>query len=178
MPFGIAYDVLPTPALTREQRRTLRALLDLAFAGRFADSDWAHTLGGLHVLAREGDVLVGHGAVVPRQLTAGARHFRTGYVEALAVHPDWRRRGIGDQTMIRIEEAIRGAYDLGALAATDDSLRLYQRRGWVEWRGPLAGRTPAGVVATPEEVVHVLIGEVPVDLQAALTCDWREGDLW
>ena len=174
----MAYDVLQTAALTPEQLRSIRALLDLAFEGDFTEPDWAHTLGGMHVLARQGEALVGHAAVVPRQLMAGTQALRAGYVEALAVHPDWRRRGIGDQTMIRVEQVVRDGYDAGALAATDQSLRLYERRGWVQWCGPLSGRTPAGVIATPDEVVHVLIANVPVDLHAHLVCDWREGDLW
>jgi aminoglycoside 2'-N-acetyltransferase I len=169
---------LQTAALTSEQQRTIRELLDLAFDGDFSDADWSHALGGMHVLAWEGEVLVGHAAVVERHLATGTKTLRVGYVEALAVHPDWRRRGIGDRMMERVEQVIPATYDLGALAATDHSLHLYERRGWVEWRGPLSTQTPAGAVATPQETVHVLLGDVAVDLDAGLMCDWRDGDAW
>jgi hypothetical protein len=45
--------------------------MDGAFAGRFGDEDWAHALGGLHVLATVDGELAGHAAVVGRQLIAG-----------------------------------------------------------------------------------------------------------
>jgi aminoglycoside 2'-N-acetyltransferase I len=175
---GLSYRSLHAAALTSEQLRHIRSLLDLAFDGNFGDTDWDNALGGIHVLARHGDVLVGHAAVVQRRLVIGATTLRAGYVEALAVHPHWRRRGIGEQLMIRVERVIRRAYDLGALAATDDSLQLYERRGWVPWRGALSALTPAGVIGTPEETVHVLLGDVAVDVHADLMCDWRQGDVW
>jgi aminoglycoside 2'-N-acetyltransferase I len=174
----ISYRSIHTAALAPKVLRAVRSLLDLAFEGDFSDVDWEHSLGGLHILARYDDVLVGHAAVVQRHLIAGSTTLRVGYVEAMAVHPRWRRRGIAEQMMVRVERIVRRAYDLGALAATDQSLQLYEQRGWAQWRGALSAMTPAGVVATPEETVHVLPGEVAVDLDSMLTCDWRDGDAW
>jgi aminoglycoside 2'-N-acetyltransferase I len=173
-----SYRLLPTAALAPRQLRAIRSLLEVAFDGDFGASDWDHSLGGVHVLARQEDTVVGHAAVVQRHLAAGMRALRVGYVEALAVHPRWRRRGIGDQIMVRVERVIRRAYDLGALSASDQALPLYERRGWVPWRGELSALTPNGVIRTPEETVHVLVGELAVDLHAELMCDWREGDVW
>jgi aminoglycoside 2'-N-acetyltransferase I len=36
------------------------------------------------------------------------------------------------------------------------------------------------VVATPDEqgAVYVLPGALPLDRTTALTCDWRDGDVW
>jgi aminoglycoside 2'-N-acetyltransferase I len=79
-----------------------------------------------------------------------------------------------------LEAIVRGAYDLGALAATDAAAPLYAARGWQLWRGPLSALTPAGVTRTPEEegAVYVLPCAAGLDLHAELTCDWRDGDVW
>ena len=44
--------------------RAARALLERVFEGDFADSDWEHSLGGMHALAYDGDELVGHASLV------------------------------------------------------------------------------------------------------------------
>ncbi len=159
---------------------TARALLDDAFDGDFDDADWDHALGGLHALAWDDGDLVGHGAVVQRRLLHGGRALRTGYVEAVAVAPAHRRSGIASAVMARLEDVVRGAYDLGALGATDDGAALYAARGWQRWRGPTSVLGPSGTVRTPDDdgAVLVLPGAVPLDLDGTLTCDWREGDVW
>ena len=93
---------------------------------------------------------------------------------------DRRRQGHGGALMGALEAIVRGAYDLGALGATDAAAPLYVARGWELWRGPLSALTPAGVTRTPEEegAVYVLPCAAALDTGAELTCDWRDGDLW
>jgi aminoglycoside 2'-N-acetyltransferase I len=157
-----------------------RALLDDAFDGDFDDEDWDHALGGLHALAWDDEELVGHGAVVQRRLLHGGRALRTGYVEAVAVAPAHRRSGVASALMARLEDVVRGGYDLGALGATDDGAALYAARGWQRWRGPTSVLGPAGTVRTPDDdgAVLVLPAALPLDLDGTLTCDWRDGDVW
>jgi aminoglycoside 2'-N-acetyltransferase I len=133
----------------------------------------------MHVIARYGSDVVGHASVVQRRLVVDGRPLRTGYVEGVGVHRDWQRRGIGDEMMTVLERIVRSAYELGALAATEQGAHLYTRHGWRLWRGPLSVMTPTGTVSTPEEAgwVHVLTDE-PVDVDAELICDWRDGDVW
>jgi len=64
------------------------------------DSDWDHGLGRQHVMAWRGDALVGHASLVLRRLLHGGVALRTGSVEAVAVHPEHRRRGL-DPGLIR-----------------------------------------------------------------------------
>jgi aminoglycoside 2'-N-acetyltransferase I len=156
-----------------------RTLLYDAF-DEFEEYDWEHALGGVHALAWEGDELVGHASVVQRQLLHGGRALRTGYVEGVAVRADQRRRGHGAVMMDALERVIRGAYELGALGATDDGVRLYTRRGWQRWDGRLSALTRTGVERTPEEEGHVYVLPVsaPLDRSGELTCDLREGDVW
>jgi aminoglycoside 2'-N-acetyltransferase I len=157
-----------------------RALMDQAFDD-FTDADWEHSVGGVHAVALAGDQVVGHASVVQRRLLHGGRALRAGYVEGVGVHPGWQRRGIGGRLMAEVERVVRTAYDLGALGATDEGVALYTSHGWQAWRGPLASLTPSGTVPTPDAdgAVYVLATPgTPLDLDAPLTCDWRDGDVW
>jgi aminoglycoside 2'-N-acetyltransferase I len=157
-----------------------RAILDAAFPGELTDDDWDHGLGGIHALAYDDGELVGHASVVQRRMLYGGRALRTGYVEAVAVRTEHRRRGHGGAMMAALEEVIRGVYELGALGASEDGAALYAARGWRRWEGPLYALTPEGLRRTPAEDgdVFVLEAGVPLDLGRRLACDWRDGDLW
>ena len=82
--------------------------------------------------------------------------------------------------MAALERVLRGAYDLGALGATDEGAGFYAARGWQLWRGPSSVLTPTGVRRTPEDdgAIYVFELTVPLDISAELTCDWRDGDVW
>src|SRR5215217_1488772 len=155
-----------------------RTLFDEAFRGEFTDEDWEHGLGGIHALAYEDDELVGHASVVQRRMLYDGRALRTGYVESVCVSPRHRRRGHASALMTEMERIIRAAYQLGALGATDEAIPLYERHGWRVWEGPLFALTPDGVVATPDEQGAVFVLTEDLDRALALTCDWRDGDVW
>ena len=154
----------------------LRAFLVDAFDG-LEDSDVEHGLGGMHAIVREDGAIVGHGSVVMRRLLHCGRALRCGYVEAVAVHADRRRRGHASAVMAELERVIRGAYDLGALGASDAGAALYGSRGWLRWRGTTSVVSPDGLRRTPEDddAVHVLPVAVELDLDGDIACDWREG---
>jgi aminoglycoside 2'-N-acetyltransferase I len=159
---------------------TARALLDDVFEGDMSEEDWEHALGGIHALAWEGRELIGHASVVQRRLLHGGRALRTGYVEGVGVRADRRRRGVGGELMDALERVLRGAYELGALGATDDAVRLYTTHGWKRWEGPTSALTPRGIVRTEDAdgAVYVLPLSAPLDLSGPLVCDWRDGDDW
>ena len=144
------------------------------------EHDWEHSLGGVHAIAWDGDVLVGHAAVVQRRLLHGGRALRAGYVEGVGVRAGHRRQGHAAAMMDALERVVRNAYDLGALGATDEAVPLYTGRGWKLWEGPASALTPDGIRRTPDEdgAIYVLPGAVPLDLAGELTCDWRGGDVW
>jgi aminoglycoside 2'-N-acetyltransferase I len=169
-----------TADLSPATRRAARVLVDRSFGSDFSDQDWDHALGGLHALVHDGGELVAHGAVVQRRLLHGGRTLRAGYVEAVAVNPALRRRGLASAVMAALEDVVRTAYDLGALSATDDGAALYRSRGWQPWRGTTWALTPEGRVRTPEDddAVFVLSASADLDVTGELTCDWRDGDLW
>jgi aminoglycoside 2'-N-acetyltransferase I len=156
-----------------------RALLYDVFDD-MTDQDWEHALGGVHALAWDGPELVGHASLIQRRLLHGGRALRTGYVEGVGVRSDRRRRGHGAAMMAALERVLRGAYDLGALGATDEAADFYAARGWEPWQGPTSALRPAGVKRTKDEdgAIFVFRLAVPLDLLGELTCDWRDGDAW
>ncbi|HMN99249.1 MAG TPA: GNAT family N-acetyltransferase [Miltoncostaeaceae bacterium] len=168
-----------TSALRPAQLTAIRSLLHLAFDD-FGEADWEHALGGMHATVWDGDVAVSHGSVVMRRLILDGRALRCGYVEAVATRPDRRGEGHASRVMEALADVIRGAYDIGALGATDMAVPLYRRLGWLPWEGRLSALTPAGPVGTPDDEgsVYVLPVAVTTDLAAELTCDWRDGDVW
>lgn len=172
--------VAHTAELDAATLTSARALLDIVFAGDMSDHDWEHSLGGVHALIREGEEVVGHASVVQRRLLHNGRALRAGYVEGVGVRADRRRRRYGTAMMQALERVVRGAYDVGALGATDEAAEFYAARGWKRWQGPTSALTPTGVTRTEEEdgSIYVLPVAVPLDLSEELTCDWRDGDLW
>lgn len=172
--------VAHTADIDRGRLAAVRAMLDDVFAGELSDADWEHALGGMHVLLLEDGQPIGHAAVVQRRLLHRGRALRTGYVEAVGVRADRRWRGHGAALMAAAERIVRGAYELGALGATEVGAALYVARGWERWRGPTSTLTPDGVVRTPEEdgSIYVLPAGTGLDLDGELTCDWRDGDVW
>jgi aminoglycoside 2'-N-acetyltransferase I len=150
------------------------------FEGDIEPSDWEHALGGVHALAYDGDALVGHASVIQRRLILGGRALRTGYVEAVGVRAEARRNGHASALMDAIERVIRGAYDVGALGASDMALAFYRQRGWLPWEGETYALTPGGIERTPEDddSLHVLELAEPLDRRARIMCDWREGAVW
>jgi aminoglycoside 2'-N-acetyltransferase I len=156
-----------------------RALLDEVFED-MTDGDWEHALGGVHALVWEEGELIGHASLIQRRLVHRGQALRAGYVEGVGVRADRRRLGHGAAMMDALERVVRGAYDLGALGATDEAAAFYAARGWQLWQGLSSALTPAGIVRTAEEdgCIYVLALAVPLDLSGELTCDWRDGDVW
>jgi aminoglycoside 2'-N-acetyltransferase I len=169
-----------TADLDRATLRAAHALLVDVFEGELTDDDWEHALGGVHALVWDGGTLIGHASIVQRRLLHGGRALRAGYVEGVGVSADQRRRGHGGAMMQALERVVRGAYDLGALGATDEAAAFYAARGWSLWRGPSAALTPRGIQRTPHEdgCIYVLPHTASLDPVAELCCDWRDGNVW
>lgn len=168
-----------TTALEGELLERLRRLCEDAFGHPF-DEDWQHALGGTHfVVERRGDPLA-HAAVVERALETRGVTLRTGYVEAVATRPDAQGRGLGARVLRAATEHIREHYELGALSTGEHA--FYEQLGWERWRGPTFVRTDDGRTRTEDEDGGVVIlrtpSSPPLDLDAAISCDWRPGDVW
>jgi aminoglycoside 2'-N-acetyltransferase I len=149
---------------------------------RFRDEDWAHAVGGRHVILGIDGAIVGHASVVERELHVAGRPIRTGYVEAVAIEPGRQGLGLGSTLMERVNTHVREHFELGALGTGRHS--FYARLGWQTWRGPSSVRTATGELRTPDEDGYILVLETPstpiqpLDLDAPISCDWRPGDVW
>lgn len=155
----------------------VRDLADRAFR-RFTDDDWAHCLGGVHVVVRDGGVVVAHGSVVPRLLWQDGRPHEVGYVECVAVEPTRWRQGLGSTVMTEVERQL-ASYDAGALSASAAGVPIYQARGWTRWRGTTAVRGDGVDAADLEDQgIWVLDPDGRLDPTGELCCLDRVGDAW
>lgn len=173
--------VLESDRLDEVTRLELRRLWHRAFGDRFSDDDADHAYGGVHVLVRDGDRVVGHASAVPRRIRFGEQPWRTvGYVEAVAIDPDRQGLGIGRRMMqmLQVETASRW---LVALLSTGRATRFYESLGWEQWRGHSYTLTATGVVADNEHgglmILRIDQSMVP-DLSLGVTCEDRPGDAW
>ncbi|WP_175412317.1 GNAT family N-acetyltransferase [Streptomyces sp. TRM64462] len=161
----------------------LRAVLHSAFDGDFSDEDWEHGLGGVHAYVEDADGrIAAHGSVIMRRVVHAGHAHRVGYVEGVGVRPDRRRQGLGGRVMAALEEVIDGAYDFGALSASDEGAPLYRERGWQLWNGRVEAYGPRGVIHLPDEEDSTFLRPaagrpLPAAERGALLFDWRDGDL-
>jgi|SRR5688572_3299544 len=179
-----------TDELTARETEAIRDLLFAAFGTEpdeaFTEDDWQHALGGLHFLLEmggenaSGAEIVGHAAVVERELHVDGAPVRTGYVEAVASVPRRQRSGLGSIVMRDVAGFIRRGYELGALGT--GSQGFYERLGWLRWQGPTYVRTAGGLRRTAEEDGYILVlptpTSPPLDVTAPISCEWRPGDVW
>jgi len=169
---------LPSDALTGAQRAAVIDLINRAYEEDLAELFKSFT-GATHILGTVGDRLVSHALWVTRRLQVETQPLlRTAYVELVATDPAWQRRGFAAAVMNRVAEDIRD-YDIGALSPF--SVDYYARLGWERWQGPLFIRKDGALLPTPEDE-DVMILRLPrtpaLDLHAALSVEWREGEVW
>jgi aminoglycoside 2'-N-acetyltransferase I len=163
----------------------LTQLLDLFAAcwpdGDFTVDDINHALGGVHWLAEGAGRIVGHASVVPRWFDVGGRRLLVGYVEAVATHPAWRRRGVASRLLGQANAHIREQFELGALSTGVGA--VYSSNGWEHWRGETWVMLATGPKRTPDEDDGIMVLRTPrtpvdLDVRGPITCDWRPGDAW
>ncbi len=169
-----------TSDLDNATRDDARRMVIEAFAGEFTDADWDHALGGMHALILDHGETIAHAAIVQRRLLYLDTALRCGYLEGVAVREDWRGEGLAHALMDAAEQVIRGAYQLGALSASDAGRPIYVSRGWLPWQGPTSVLAPEGMTRTPDDDHGLFVLPISVDLDtsAEITCDWRDGDVW
>jgi aminoglycoside 2'-N-acetyltransferase I len=173
--------VVESDQINAATRRALRILWDRAYGDRFSEDDADHAYGGVHVLARDDDLLIGHASAVPRRLRFGDEPWRTvGYVEAVATDPDRQGEGVGRRTMECLQEEISSRWP-AALLSTGRATGFYELLGWERWRGLSYTQTTTGAVPDGEHgglMVLRLDRSVVPDLSVGVTCEDRPGDAW
>lgn len=160
-----------------------RAVLDDAFVDDpLTEDDWDHCLGGLHVLTRDGGLLVAHAAVVARPLLLDGTALTAGYVEGVGVRRTHLRLGLGGTVMSPIESMAGSEFEALALAASDEGIPFYLDRGWCPWPGRTYVITASGRRRTPEEDESLMVWPTGpfahVGPDSELACYERSGEDW
>jgi len=169
-----------TDDLSDADDHTCEGLVRGGLGERFTPHDWQHALGGTHVILRDGDRIIGHAAVVPRLLHHGGDEFDGGFVEAVALDPEFRGTGLGARLITAIEEQIESDDVVGVLNSLPDAVGFYERRGWVLWRGLLGGIGNTEEPTPPDEddAVMVFRPESRLDPDGTLLVNNRVGSRW
>ncbi len=134
---------------------------------------------GLHILGYLGEQLVGHAVVTTRWLQPrDLPLLRTAYVDAVSTSPAHQGQGIGSAVMSHLASVVTD-YEIACLDT--DRVGFYERLGWEEWRGPLAGRSDEGLIPTPEQrgVMILRLPRTPeLDPDALLTIEATTVRIW
>jgi aminoglycoside 2'-N-acetyltransferase I len=135
--------------------------------------------GGRHFLAYDGDRVVSHAVVTTRWLQPeGLPMLKTAYVDAVATLPAYQGQGYGTGVMRHLAENIAD-YEIACLET--ERITFYERLGWERWRGPLAGRSEAGLIPTPDQtgILILRVAQTPaLNLDGMLTIESQGMRIW
>lgn len=173
----ISLTTVASQAMTKRQRREVIELCSHAYQVDYAPflaafADPVHVLGSLR------GRLVSHALWITRWLRIGnGPLLRTAYIEGVATHADFRGQGYATAVLQHLLGQLAG-FDVTALSPA--TYGLYSRLGWRLWEGPRFVRTDHGLLPTPEEevMVRTLAGSSPLDWHAAVSIEWRQGEVW
>ena len=174
--------VLPSAELTPAQWSELTDLCVAAFDEPWGDY-WEAIGPGVHVLAEDEERrILAHAAIVDRLLYPDDAVLRSGYVEAVAVLPEFQRQGHGTAVMGVIDRMIDEQHELGGLGT--GSHHFYERLGWVTWQGTAWIRERDGrLVRSPDDEGGIMVRRTPatppgLDLSLPIAVDWRPDEVW
>ncbi len=169
------------PELGSDLARQMRAMLDEAYEGDFADEDWEHACGGMHFWIEQDGEIAAHAAVVIRTIEFGEQRLRAGYVEAVATREQDRGKGYGTAVMRAAGEWIEQNCEAGVLSTGEAP--FYARLGWEMWQGPTWMRREDGSLERTEDddggIMVLRTGRSPAwNVQERIVAEERSGDVW
>jgi aminoglycoside 2'-N-acetyltransferase I len=176
--FELNFRVVDGKDLTQDESDEIIVLCDLAY-GEDMGKIISQLEDPVHVMGIFQGSLICHALWITRHLQpAGLPMLRTAYVEAVATHPAFRMQGFASAIMRRTVEEIQD-FDIAGLAPF--SVDYYARLGWELWRGEMFERKGDGLFASdPEEnlMIYRLPNTPALDLDATISIEWREGEVW
>jgi aminoglycoside 2'-N-acetyltransferase I len=135
---------------------------------------------GRHFLAFHHDQLLSHAMVTTRWLQPEEHPLlKTAYIDAVATLPEYQGQGYGSAVMRQLASEIDHEYVIACLET--DRETFYERLGWQTWKGPLAGRSENGLIATPNQhgIMILRLSQTPeLDLNSLLTIECQAGRIW
>lgn len=81
--------------------------------------------------------------------------------------------------MTHLAEAVGKDFDIACLET--ERVSFYERLGWEEWRGPLAGRSDDGLIPTPDQAGIMILrlpGTPELDRTTLLTIESHPARIW
>lgn len=175
---GLTFRVVAGKNLTKNEREELVSLCNLAYEEDMG-SVFSQFVEPAHVLGFLDERLVSHALWVTRFLQPeGLPLMRTAYIEAVATNPEFQNRGFASTIMQKVVEEIQ-EFDIAGLSPFN--VDYYARLGWELWGGPMYERMENGLVASPPEdelMVYRLPCTPALDLDSAISIEWREGEVW
>jgi aminoglycoside 2'-N-acetyltransferase I len=168
---------VPSSVMSAEQATAV-----IGLCGSVFNVDYAYLMNlcpvRTHVLGYlDGDV-VAHTLWLDRRMRVGDGDWTTAaYIEGVATHPEYRKRGYGEAVMRRVQDEI-AHYPLGALSPAVEP--WYLKLGWERWLGRLWIDKDGQMAETRDETVLVYRTPRtgPLDLTVSLTAEWRPFALW
>ncbi|MBC7871061.1 MAG: GNAT family N-acetyltransferase [Chitinophagaceae bacterium] len=137
---------------------------------------------GLHILGYVDDQLAGHAVVTTRWLQPeNHRLVQTAYVDAVSTKTEFQGRGVGSAVMRFLAKVITDTTDYEIACLETERVTFYERLGWQEWAGSLAGRDGDNLIPTPDQtgVMILRIPDTPVfSLNCLLTIEASPARIW
>ena len=157
----------------------LRDLLNDAFEGDFSEEDWQHTYGGIRFMGYLNDELIGHGAVVSRNMNVDDKKINVGYVEAIAIVSAHCRKGFGSRLMEEITAYCQSKFSLSMLSTGEKA--FYRRHGWLDFEGESYISLNQVEMRSKEEdegLMYLFGMNEIAGMPKKIVCESRSGDAW
>ena len=136
-------------------------------------------LKSIRVLAVDGDTIIGHAALVERQMQVNGVPVTVGYVEGVAVHPDRQGQGHGKSLMQILCARAQETYAVTMLSTGKQG--FYEKLGWVRFLGKSYVTENEQMVRTADEDEGLMVLAANASWHTrdcVVVCNWREGDVW
>lgn len=167
-----------TSDLSDEELMTIFKLLKEVNGEDFSVENLSNAFGGIHFLAYENKMLIGHVAVVQRSMLLDNKPHKVGYVESLGVHPNYQHKGVAGSLVKEINLMIDKCYHFGALSPLNETKNLFEEAGWNEMMSPYYEYTLVGIVPSSIQCVMTYSNRLALDSKKKLVCDYRENNAW
>lgn len=172
-------ETIRTFSISESVRREILDLCNAAFGQPFDILFSMLPPDGTHLLGREDGRLVAHLVITDRAMRFGdGGWLRAAYLDAVATHPDFQKRGFAGDLLSMASSLCRDRYDLQALATNMPD--LYARHCFLKWRGKqfIECEFGEGTEETEEQgnlMVFFSHRTEITDFTLPVTANWRPG---
>lgn len=164
--------------LSSEEKENIFFFLRSIYGVDFSKHDFYNALGGLHLLLMHNKQIIGHVAIVQRQISIDGNATKVGYVESMAISSSRQRQGLGVLLMYEVNKLIDTTYEYGFLSQSEEGEGLYLKSGWKKMNPPFYEFFPKGIKESVEFDVMCYSSKNNINPKSKLIADYRIGDIW